>query len=201
MSRGWFILLAVMIGLNAALLYDKFARTPAPGPEHGGRPPHAERRWANGDPEQRRERMLERHLNQMTEDLGLDDAQREQVRAIRASTFDQLSSLRESTRETRHEIRQLLQAADLDSTRIRELSASLRDDMVRLETLATDNFIREAAVLTPDQRQKHLRWRSFGPRGRGTVRGDRRRGPRGGGSDGPPGGSPHGGPPPDPNGP
>ena len=178
MSRGWFILLAVMVGLKAALLYGTFVHKH----EHGERAGMASRwggmdRGERGmDGGQRHERRLERHLRRMTHELGLEDAQREQIRTIRLSSFEQLTALRESTRERRHEIRNLLQAAELDSGRIRELSASLHEAMGQLETIATNNFIREAAVLTPEQRENYLNWHSFGPRGgRGGGRGGWRR--------------------------
>ena len=180
MSRGWFILLAVMVGLNAALLYDKFAPGPSEG-RHSDRQ-HSERRERfRGDPEERHEERLERHLDRMTEQLDLDDAQREQLREIKTVSFEALSPLRQSVREKRHEVRELLQAADLDTARIRELSAELLADMAQLERIATENFIREATVLTPEQREKYLERRSFGPRGRGGPNG--RRHPPG---DGPP---------------
>lgn len=198
MSRGWFILLAVLAGLSAALLYDKFVNRLAHEHDFGNRAARIE-----GDPNrkptgERHERRLEHHLNRMTEELGLDESQRENLHAIRTSTFERLSVLRESTREKRQKIRRLLQAADLDSVRIRELSASLREDMAQLEIIATDNFIREAAVLTPEQREKHLEMRWFGPRGRGGGHGGwgRRhgRGPGGPAEGPPPEGPPPGGP-------
>lgn len=166
MSRWWFLLLAVMVGLNAALLYDKFARGSEPTRMEARRP-HGDRGWREMEPAERRERMIAFQLERMTRDLDLTDDQREQIRAIKVASWDRFVEMRETSRDKRHEIRRLLRATDLDSTRIRDLSASLREDLAVLEAMATDNFIREAAVLTPEQREKYLERRSFGPRGRG----------------------------------
>jgi Spy/CpxP family protein refolding chaperone len=177
-SRGWFLLLAVMVGLNAALLYDKFA------PRGDERGPHVRRfrgeapEWRGrfeGEPREMRERLIERRIEHLSESLGLSDEQRDAIRAIEHSTLEEIVDLRTQARAMRADIRKSLQAATVDSALVERLSVALHGIQGRIEAIVTHNLIREAAVLTPEQRERFLE-RPEGPPG--SPEGPRRRGRR-----------------------
>lgn len=87
--------------------------------------------------------------------LGLSDAQRDQVRAIRESHRDELRQLAEKVRTAREGLRALLEAETIDETAIRakaaEVAAAEADMAILRAKVQAEVF---SSVLTPEQQQK-----------------------------------------------
>lgn len=167
MNRAWFLLLAVSVGLNAAMLYVQFS-SPRTGPAERleRRMERPARPGERGGPERTYAHVVERRVERMRNELGLSDAQVEALRAIGAANADSMQDLRESSRSQREAMRELLTAAPIDSAEIRAAGRRLRDIEARIGAMITDNLIREAAVLEPAQRAAYLEMMRFDRRGR-----------------------------------
>jgi Spy/CpxP family protein refolding chaperone len=171
-NRAWFLLLAASIGLNAAMLYMHFAapapdarpglreRGESPGDRRGPRGPGGE-----GRPEDH-ERMIERRLERMSRELDLAGAQVDALRAIARANVADMERLRDASRVQRSAIHELLSAAEIDSVEVRAAGRRLREIDREIGDLITDNLIREASVLEPDQRAAYLEMLRLDRRGR-----------------------------------
>ncbi len=168
MHRIWFVLLALSLGLNAGLLYERHVARERVS-EGGGMPPGLEmdregpgrhspgRRWPSsprhrGDPEE----MARRHLERMSRELDLSEEQREQMDAIFRDSIQDLLAATEEVAQTRRALLDLFSAAEIDSQRVRELVAKLTEAHGRVESIVSGNMVREAALLTPEQRVRYI---------------------------------------------
>jgi Spy/CpxP family protein refolding chaperone len=187
-KRAWFLLLAVSIGLNAALLWHHLEdrRTmrhpewreqgPERGPGRGARGPGARDprgpgrgpgHDVQGDGPPSYEAMVERRIGHMTRQLDLSDAQVTRLRSIATASFGEMDSLRAAARIERGRIRDLLSAGEVDAQAVRASSARLSAIDAAMEARITENMILEAAVLDPAQRSRYLDLMRFaGPPGR-----------------------------------
>lgn len=190
MSRAWFFALAASIGLNAGLLWVHFTGgplRPPPGPPFGGRPggPPA------GAPLLAPERLAERHVARLAAELDLTDEQRAALTDLMRERVPRLVEFRERILEARGDVADAYRSRQLDGHRFRAFVATLRGVQAGLDSLTTEIMLKEAEVLTPEQRERYLEvmpWSLDGPGGPGV---------RGGPPGGPPGaGPPGGGPPP-----
>ena len=83
--------------------------------------------------------------------LGLTDAQKQQIRDIRKAAFEQNKGLFESARAKRFELRQLREANDPRAESVRTELLAMREQL-RAANIATRERVR--SILTPDQRAR-----------------------------------------------
>jgi Spy/CpxP family protein refolding chaperone len=132
------------------------------------------------------ERLAERHVARLAAELDLTDEQRETLETLMRERVPRLVEFRERMLEARANVAEAYRGRRLDGHRFREMVAALRGVQAGLDSLTTEIMLKEAEVLTPEQRDRYLDvmpWSLDGPG-------------RAGGRGGPPGGSPGAGPPP-----
>jgi Spy/CpxP family protein refolding chaperone len=178
MKRGWFLLLALSVGLNAGLLYislktpdatenSQFNAPPRPGEQ--GAPPRGPRRTGESlNPTQ----LITDHLRRMDQRLMLSEAQRDQLETMMKRTMPTIIKQRQSLDLMRHKLANQYRAAEFDSDSYRSDAAALHDGQVLLDSLVVEAMIAEAAVLTREQRQEYVHMMPWPPKPGG--RGDRR---------------------------
>ncbi|MFH1680142.1 MAG: periplasmic heavy metal sensor [Candidatus Eisenbacteria bacterium] len=181
MKRGWFLVLAVSIGLNAGLLYNTFhaerwgagpSRPPfllPPGPPGEGRPYGSEARDFAGH-----------RLRRLADRLRLDADQRSRMSRIIEENMPVIMEKRDRVQKARHALREEYLKPEPDGARVRSLVRELNESQACLDSLVAETMLREADLLTPDQRARYLDaipWeRGAGPglgHGRGARRGRR----------------------------
>jgi len=177
MKRGWFLVLAVSIGLNAGLLASAFVAErwradPIPRPflcppgDHGpGRPCEIER----GD--------FARHrLRRLADRLRLDAAQRSRMSAVIEEIMPLVIEERERVQETRLALREEYAKPEPDRPRVRSIVRELNGRQARLDSLVAESMLREADLLTPEQRARYfdaIPWEREIRRAPGSRRGPR----------------------------
>jgi Spy/CpxP family protein refolding chaperone len=187
-KRAWFLLLAISVGLNAAMLWHHLGERRAARPAESSEqvPDRGSRRGPRGfEPGARGprgpgqapgrgdsgsfsyEQMVTRRIEHMTRRLDLSDAQVVQLRSIATASFAGMDSLRAATRVERGRIRDLLSASEVDAAAVRAASARLSGLDAEMEARITENMIREAGILEAGQRAGYLELMRFGgPPGR-----------------------------------
>ena len=185
MKRGWILVLALSIGLNAGLLVvivagplgqGTFGR-PFDRPHPGGGPMRGPSPWRHGDSEMR-EQFLEHRLDRLAHRLDLDEEQQGDLAAIFEETWPRIFQIREKVRDIRDEIRMRYSEPVIDSEEVLELVGHLNEAQARLDSLVAETLIREAEILTPEQREGYLRampWERMLERGMGKRKGGRGR--------------------------
>jgi Spy/CpxP family protein refolding chaperone len=179
-SRRWVLVLALSIGLNLGLLWDEWEdrreiAVPAfpGGPGPAERPPHAGPgegpgfRGPGGAPGPE---LVEWRLRRLSERLDLGEEQRERLRTASREVLDRLVERRDEARIQRAAIRALLTAAEIDTAAVRRAVRDLRRQEAVHDSLIAEIMIREAEVLTPEQREiyfDHLPWSDGGGRRHG----------------------------------
>ncbi|MCK4413859.1 MAG: periplasmic heavy metal sensor [Candidatus Eisenbacteria sp.] len=170
MRRGWFVLLALSLGLNAGLFYTTLATrssddlAPAPPPMVG--PPVA----VPGHPGPGMdppgapavEQMIRGRHERMCRFLVLGDDQRRQTRTILDAALPRIVALREDVHEIRRLIHDAYRQPEIDAPHIRGLVERLTAAQARLDSLAAETMLQEVALLTPEQRVAYWRAMPFG---------------------------------------
>lgn len=190
MSRPWFLLLALSIGLNAGLISMQLSSDDG---ESGRRPPFPEGRSPIGrgfDFQPDPERLVEHHLARIAEQLELTDAQRDSIDATLREMVPQLLKQRNRMRDLRERIERAYRNPDLDPLVFRGFIRELADASATLDSLTAEVMLREASFLTPEQREAYMDTMPWGREGphRGMGPGHRGRGLRPGGRPPGPGG-------------
>ena len=109
-------------------------------------------RW--GDDERRgREARRETRMS-ITERLGLNEAQAEQVRAMRADLGDRMTPYREAYRDRRDRLYDLLMTPDADRGEIHVIKAQMDSLQAEREAIVFEYILAHKEVLTPDQQTK-----------------------------------------------
>jgi Spy/CpxP family protein refolding chaperone len=158
MRRGWFVLLALSIGLNAGLLYAALAgRTEAPAPmppapdidsicipAGDGAGPMAVAGLC--------EPMMRVRMQRMAERLSLDEGQREQMNTILSEMLPQILAGRDAVQRARLAVHAEYRQPQLDAARIRMLTRDLNASQARVDSLVVETMLRESALLSPAQR-------------------------------------------------
>jgi len=171
MRRGWFLLLALSLGLNAGLLFTAISH-------HAAAP--------SGSTSEDPPRPLGLHrLEQMSRRLGLHADQREQMRAIVEEMMPKILEQRAAVRGARHELHETLRPPDphsdfeaaMEPSSMRDLVRRISREQAILDSLVAEVMLREAQVLTPEQRQRYFEAMPWGPHP--DFHGHRRRGSRG----------------------
>ena len=147
MKRGLFILLALSLGLNAGLLYVRWA-SPAAGPRPRNMDRPAPLHPGSSEPAD----LVAAHLTGMTRHLQLDDSQQNAVESILRTRIPLLTTLREESRQADGRLAEAFAAAEFVPE---EFSGLVRDASLRrarMDSLAGEILLLEATVLTPEQR-------------------------------------------------
>jgi Spy/CpxP family protein refolding chaperone len=158
MRRGWFVLLALSIGLNAGLLYAALAgraQAPAPAPP----PPGIDSICVPlGDGAGSMpgaglcEPMMRVRMQRMAERLSLDEGQREQMNAILSEMLPQILAGRDAVQRARLAVHAEYRQPQLDAARVRLLTRDLNATQARVDSLVVETMLRESALLSPAQR-------------------------------------------------
>jgi Spy/CpxP family protein refolding chaperone len=109
----------------------------------------------------------ERHLSRMADVLGLNDAQREQVKSILTAEREKTAPLRQAMGESWKQLRQAMQATPIDEAAIRSIlgnQAQLRAELI-ISRAHTRSQIQ--TLLTPEQRALAEKLRPLLEGGRG----------------------------------
>lgn len=168
MRRGWFVLLALSLGLNAGLLYVQLSsRAEAPdrpmrqgivrkGPGSFGPIGHPD-----GAPGFIRDR-----LGRAGNRLGLNDEQIESMSEILNGVMPELVEGRETIWGLRAEMREEYLRPDVDERRIQELRRETIKVQSRLDSIMVETMLKEAKILTPEQREAYFELMPFGDKGK-----------------------------------
>ncbi|MFH1279474.1 MAG: periplasmic heavy metal sensor [Candidatus Eisenbacteria bacterium] len=167
------IVLALSIGLNIGLTIKtrsgveraegRFDPPPflrGPRGEKGGRPGEFARH----------------HIERLADRLGLDEEEREAMRAVASEMMPLILEQRTRVHEGRTAIHDAYGVAGVDPAHVRALVGELSRAQAKLDSLVAETMLREMETLSPEQREKYFRsmpWEG----GRGEVY-DRGRGPR-----------------------
>ena len=109
-------------------------------------------RW--GDDERRgRDGRREARMS-ITEQLGLTEAQAEQVRSMRAGLGDRLTPYREAYRDRREQLYDLLMAPEADRGDVDRIKAQMDSLQAEREAIVFDYIVAHKEVLTPEQQTK-----------------------------------------------
>lgn len=164
MKRVWLpILLALSIGLNVGLLVDDLAerwrgggcrgpRFGDPGFERPLRPGHERPGQGLPDPA----RLVEQRIEHLQATLDLDESQKTALAEAAAATMPRLVTEFAALREARHAVRTLYRQPDVEPARIREAVGELARAQTRLDSLVAESMLREAEILTPEQRARYV---------------------------------------------
>jgi Spy/CpxP family protein refolding chaperone len=168
MRRGWFIVLALSLGLNAGLLYVHLSGRGGDWPGRafpGGRPPvPVEARGPIAHPEGTKGFIRDR-LGRVGERLKLSDEQIESMAAILDETMPELVEGQKVIRELRMQMREEYLKLDVDANRIQGLRRETAAVQSRLDSIMVDTMLREAEILTPEQREAYFELMPFGDKG------------------------------------
>jgi len=200
MKRGWFLLLAISLGLNAGLLYTSLADRaaplpPVPGPAPGGAlppemfaPPAGQDSGPDRGPgtpaSEALRAWLAHRLERIHGRLALDAQQRERLERVTGEMLPLILAQRAEVHAARSAIRSAYERADLDGPRLHELRRRLSAAQARLDSLVIESLLREAQVLSPEQRRSYLEtmpWRMSPGQGLQGERSGRRHGGHTGG--------------------
>lgn len=169
MKRGWFLALALSLGLNAGLLYVTLSsrggeraagRGPGVGDEERG--PGGTGRTQPSRPADDFEAVIRHHLDRMTRDLHLDDRQRTSISAVHEAMLPRITAVRREMEVLRGEVAGQYARPTIDPREFRALVRKLSDAQARLDSLVTEAILGEAAALTFDQRERYLRQAPWG---------------------------------------
>lgn len=184
MKRGWWLLLALSLGLNVGLalaaLRDR-GRPPAfagpdsgpglavpggpgeplfaPGGPEGGPPPGAEAGAPGGPgPEGMppAEDLLARRLAAVAAKVGIPPETVERMVEIRRQSLTQVMQERSRVRQERRALHEAFAAAALDTGLIRARLRGLAQAQGRVDSLVTEAMLRELSLLSPAQRAAYL---------------------------------------------
>ncbi|MBP6874543.1 MAG: periplasmic heavy metal sensor [Candidatus Eisenbacteria bacterium] len=175
MRRGWYLLLALSLGLNAGLLYttlsardlparhSEFDRAPGPGlppMEGGGHPPGCPQAMSGALPGEPAcaacAPMINDRLKNMESVLALNEAQREGMRKTLDEMLPRILAERDAVRKIRGSVQEEYSKSAIDAEAIRGLIAQLAASQARLDSLTAETILRESALLTREQRLEYF---------------------------------------------
>lgn len=183
MNRLVWIALLLSLGLNLGLGLSTLRRpAPAPAPPAPGVPARFEpgERFDQPDPEL----MVNRRVDRMANELGLDDVQREALRAIHRDAGSLILERRRHMADVRTRLRAVMTAPDATWSDVQSVMGEHAALQAELDSTVLNVMFREREMLTPEQLGRYQNFTfPFGGHGR-DDRGDGRRrfGRRGDGS-------------------
>jgi Spy/CpxP family protein refolding chaperone len=176
MKRGWLVLLALSVGLNVGLLYvhlrgsvDDGAGVADSQPRRQGRrqlSPHGHPEGPSG--------FIRDRLGRIGARLSLDEEQRKGMAAVLDDMMPRILAKQEVVRETQGAIRMEYMKPQIDREKILQLQRQGSLAQAQLDSLVAETMLREALLLSPDQRSKYFElmpWKEKRERGAGMRRG------------------------------
>jgi Spy/CpxP family protein refolding chaperone len=160
MKRGWFLVLALSVGLNAGLLYSALSASPrglipgfhTPPPFlEGGHPDVASAPGPGAAPEN-----LQCRLDHMARSLELDEHQRASMQQVLDETMPRIMAAREDVRQARQAVQAEYGADRPEPARVHQAVRSMNTAQARLDSLVAETMLREIAVLGPEQMHRYL---------------------------------------------
>ncbi|RPJ42747.1 MAG: periplasmic heavy metal sensor [Candidatus Latescibacterota bacterium] len=179
MKRGWFLVLAISIGLNAGLLAmtiagarreATFLPRPFVSPRGPGGGPEAPLRV---EPKA----FAMHRLRRLAKTLDLTEDQRTRLAGIVTENMSRIGEEGERVQQARLALREECRKPTPDAAAVRQLVRRINDTQAKLDSLVAETMLREADVLTPDQRVRYFEavpWEHGGPPGRGLHQRGRR---------------------------
>jgi len=183
MNRLVWIALLLSLGLNLGLGLSTFRRpAPTPTPPGPGVPARFEPGAQFGQPDT--ELMVNRRVDRMVDELGLDDAQREALLAIHRDAGSLILERRRRMADVRTHLRSVMTAPDAAWSDVQSVMGEHAALQTQLDSTVLDVMFREREVLTPEQLGRYQNFMfPFGGHGRDDRgEGRRRFGRRGDGS-------------------
>lgn len=150
MKRLWFLLLAISLGANAgfAVVWLSGPRQHAPGPPGPGPGPRPAPPAI--------ERVLDNHLDRMSEGLLLTGDQRARLADGYKVLFPRILDQNRAVAQLRRKVHESYGADSVDAPGFRELVARLSHEQAKLDSLVAEAMLQEAAVMTTEQRRRYI---------------------------------------------
>ena len=168
MRRLWFLILALSLGLNAGLVYTTLSQRAGRHELPRGFARGHDFEWSHDDsldadrpvaparpPLDRRGPAL-RRLDRMGQWLELDATQRTEMGKILDEMLPQILAERDSAIAARRAAHEEYFLSQADPGRIRAIVRRLSLVQARLDSLVAEAMLREAALLTPEQRARYF---------------------------------------------
>ena len=165
MRRILFVLLALSLGLNVGMVYQRLQHPPPFGPQ---RPP------LKGEGPEAPTAFLEHHLLRMTEELQLDEAQQRALNSLLEEQIPPVLAQQERLRVARRSLGDLYISEELEPDAFRTQVRRLSEAQAELDRLVGEVMVEEASLLSHEQRRRYL---VVMPWGQGPVEGPRGMGP------------------------
>ena len=160
MKRGWFLLLALSVGLNVGLLYSALfgARgaaqaVPEPAPafiEGGPAPP------PDAPPCESCDAPCGERLLRLTRHLELGEEQHAHLAQVLDKTMPQIIAARASVQEARRAVQAEYNTDRPDPARVHTAVRAMNAAQARLDSLVAETMLQEIGVLTPEQMHRYL---------------------------------------------
>lgn len=168
MKRGWFLLLALSLGLNAGLIYTTLVKetgepqVPPPPAEPGVPAPDDPAHAPDAPVPPTVGSLIQARHERMSRFLDLTPEQRRRGLEILQSRLPRLLALRGQVAEARNQIHAAYRQPEIDQQRIRRLVEKLTSAQAQVDSLAAEMMLQEVALLTLEQRQAYWRAMPFG---------------------------------------
>jgi Spy/CpxP family protein refolding chaperone len=168
MKRGWFVVLALSLGLNAGLLFVHFSRLadnqvappPEPAGEEMGGPPGPMSHPGNA------ENFIRDRVARAGKRLNLSDEQIKSMSEILDGVTPEMMERRQHIWDLRLQMRDEYLRPDVDADRIQELREEASLAQSQLDSIMVETMMKEARILTPEQREAYFQLMPFGEQGR-----------------------------------
>ncbi len=175
MKRGWFLLLALSVGLNAGLLYsvlsaprDRGFLAPPPFIEQPGVPPLRPigRPGAPSPPHEPDvppvPETARRRLEEMQRRLQLDASQHEAMERVITETLPLILSARWEVQQARRDVHDAYRGRSPDPARVHESIRAMNRRQAILDSLVAEAMLKESALLDEDQMRRYFDWLRWG---------------------------------------
>jgi Spy/CpxP family protein refolding chaperone len=172
MRRGWFILLALSLGLNAGLLFVHFTGS-ADAPEF---PPHE--RGEEGAVGARgpmsgpggAESFIRDRIARAGERLNLSEDQIKSMSEILDGAMPEMMERRQHIWDLRMQMRDEYLRPQVDAGKVQALRVETDLAQSKLDSIMVETMLKEARILTPEQREAYFHLMPFGERGKHGAR-------------------------------
>ncbi len=164
MRRLWFILLALSIGLNVGLIAVQLSGgADDVRPRIADRSSYKDRDWSGprAHPEGPRGFIRER-LDKVGDRLDLSDEQIDAMAEILELVMPELVERREAIRDIRLRMREEYLRPQVAAAKIHELRRQTLAMQSELDSIMVETMIKEADILTPEQRESYFELMPFG---------------------------------------
>jgi Spy/CpxP family protein refolding chaperone len=166
MKRGWFLLLALSVGLNAGLLYASLfggrgvqdvAAEPPPAFIEGAPPaPPVGAPPADAPPAAPCAVPCDERILRMARHLGLNEDQRSQMERILEESMPRIVAARSTVQEARRVVQAEYATESPDAARLHTAVRAMNAAQARLDSLVAETMMQEIGLLTPEQKRRYV---------------------------------------------